>query len=79
MAHTRHMADSTLERWGKNVRAARRSACLSQEQVAEALVVPQSTVSRWEGGKLEPGHHHKVALAGVLGVAPIDLFPFEVT
>jgi transcriptional regulator with XRE-family HTH domain len=48
---------------GQNLRAARVERNLTQKQVGDALGVTNRDVSRWEGGKVEPGPVYRQMLA----------------
>lgn len=67
--------DETLRLWGVNLKNWRTARQLEQSDLAERIGVTQATVSRWEGGKLEPRRHHKVALATALDTDVVILFP----
>ena len=58
---------------GEKIRQARENAGLSQKQLAEALGLDQSAVSKWETGKSEPVIHNLRRLADILGCRPADL------
>lgn len=51
------------------IRRARRTADLSQRDLAERLGVSQSTVARWETGRLEPCLHLLLAVLRLAGLA----------
>jgi transcriptional regulator with XRE-family HTH domain len=40
---------------GELIRSARLRAQLSQDELAERLQMPRSSIARWEGGGVEPG------------------------
>jgi transcriptional regulator with XRE-family HTH domain len=52
---------------GAAIREARQAADLSQEDLANALGVRQSSVSQWERGTTAPATWHLLGLLGVLG------------
>ena len=60
------------------VRNARRRARLAQSELAHRLGVPQSTVARWETGRIEPSLANVVRavracdLELTFGIAPVD-------
>lgn len=47
---------------------------LSQQQVAEALGLNQTTICLWETGKTAPSNNNLIRLADILGCKPGDLF-----
>lgn len=59
---------------GDKIRALREARGLSQNDLAEALGINQSTVSNWERGKIEPTLFNVRRLANILGVEPGELF-----
>jgi transcriptional regulator with XRE-family HTH domain len=62
---------TTVPAWqtelGAAIRAARKAAGLSQEDLAAALGVRQSSVSQWEGGGTAPRTKHLLGLLRILG------------
>lgn len=81
-----------LRTWGQNIAQTRKlrnsdgeilrkgQPVMSQAALGKAVGnVTQSTVSRWEEGKVEPRLGHKLRIAEVLGAAPAALFPMPVT
>ena len=62
---------------GARVAAARKAAGMSQVQLAEALGIPQSTVSFYECGEGDLPSSLLVLLADVLGVGMHDLLGIE--
>lgn len=63
---------------------ARQAAKFTQSQLSTATGVPQSTISAWERGEIEPSPEHvflveaalgqkKGALSRLLGYAPVDV------
>lgn len=59
---------------GKTIQNARRTAGLTQEQLAAKVYVTRQAVSRWENEESEPGIDMRKLLASVLGVPVTDLF-----
>lgn len=53
---------------GENLQQLRKSAGLSQEEVAGRLFVSRQSVSKWENGQAEPGVENLKALAALYGV-----------
>lgn len=53
---------------GENLQKLRKSAGLSQEEVAGRLFVSRQSVSKWENGQAEPGVENLKALAVLYGV-----------
>lgn len=61
-------------RWsGELAREVRRTARLSQQQVADAIGVHRSAVSEWENGHVEPSMRYAAALADLFDT-PLDDF-----
>jgi DNA-binding transcriptional regulator YiaG len=82
--------DEALILWGRNIAAQRKlhtpagnlrqsgaDPTMSQADLAAALIPPvaQSTVARWEAGRIEPRRHYKVQLATILHCDVAMLFP----
>lgn len=62
--------------WGGNIAIGRRAAgYATQEALAEALDVRQSTVQRWEAGSMAPRDEMKIRIARLLGQDVRVLFP----
>lgn len=61
---------SSLKALGENMKAARKAAGLSQEDVAESLKTSNVTVSRWETGAFEPNEETIQALARLYKTTP---------
>lgn len=57
--------------------AARKAKLLTQEQVAEAIDVDQSTISRIENGDVEPSASIASRLIALLGISLSDLVDIE--
>lgn len=51
----------------------RKAMGLSQEQLAEAIGVTQTTVSHWERGFVKPRAKHIKMLSDVLGIPGLEL------
>lgn len=61
--------------FARNIRTARKSAGLTQHELAVALGRGDAmTVSRWERGEHRPSDEYLIALSDVLGVSVADLF-----
>lgn len=58
---------------GRNIRAARQAAGLSQQQLADMIFYTQSHISHVERGAVRPGAEMLRMLAQVLGVSAEDL------
>ncbi len=58
---------------GEVIRAARRATGLTQEAVAHALDVRQSSVSQWERGTTLPRTLHLIGLMRLCGSEPMAL------
>lgn len=61
------MAKLTKEEIGRIIKDSRIAAGLTQQQVAQALVRPQNTISAWEMGRAQPDANTLVDLFSVLG------------
>lgn len=60
---------------GRNIRAHRKAAGLTQHDLAVKLGRGDAmTVSRWERGEHKPGDEYLCALADLFGCAPGDFF-----
>ena len=53
----------------ENIQATRMGACLTQEQLAEAVGVSRQTVAKWESGETSPDLEHAARLAEALGTS----------
>lgn len=58
---------------GKNIRAARRNAGLTQSQLAEKINVPYQSIGQWERGTRNPKYETLEKIAAALNVHPGDL------
>lgn len=68
------------ERWGDNVRKARRAFLdtgLTQVQLAERCKITQQSLSQIEKGETIPRDGLKIKIAQALGVAVADLFDWD--
>lgn len=63
--------------FGDNLKQARRSCGLTQEEVAARFGVSVRTYSRWECGANDPSVDNIAALATLFGVTPNYLFGFS--
>ncbi len=61
------------DNFGNRLRALRKKAGLTQEQLAEAIGVHLNSVSLWENGEYTPKTQSIKALAKALGVSEADL------
>ncbi len=61
----------------ENLTQARKSRCLTQKEVAEALGVSDKTYSKWETGETEPGIDALCRLGEVYGLSPAAFFSEE--
>lgn len=69
---------SQARQWGRNIHHHRtKVAGLSQQQLAVAVGVHQTTVSKWEKGICTPSHRLIPALAKALCASPEILFPYQ--
>lgn len=64
------------KRWGNSIRLQRKVIRMSQVELAAALGVTQSTVSRWENGEIAPTVENQLAIARVLRSDARILFAF---
>ena len=83
--------DETLRTWGRNIQLRREALnadgaprdvkasepSMTQAQLGEMLEPPvhQTTIARWEAGRMEPRRHHKAELSRVLMTDVAMLFP----
>lgn len=65
--------ETAAERFGWNLRVARRRAGLRQQDLADRLGIYQSGISLWESGRLVPKITSIVRLAEALKIEPGDL------
>ena len=68
-------AQTALTDVGANIRAARRAADMTQEDLAARLGCTQTAVSYWEAGKRDPGIPDLLRIAVALGVTAASLLP----
>jgi transcriptional regulator with XRE-family HTH domain len=59
--------------FGQNLRAARRGAGISQDDLARESGVDRTAISTYERGRREPNLRTIVRLADALGIAPAEL------
>ncbi len=64
------------KKWGTAMRQQRKFLRMSQEELALALSVKQSTVSRWESGDAAPTLENQIAIARALHIDARVLFSF---
>lgn len=64
------------KKWGNAIRLQRKVIRMSQVELAGALGVTQSTVSRWENGEVAPTVENQLAIARVLRSDARILFAF---
>jgi transcriptional regulator with XRE-family HTH domain len=64
------------KKWGTAMQRQRKFLGMSQEELAAALGVKQSTVSRWESGDAAPTLENQLAIARVLRIDARVLFSF---
>lgn len=60
------MADDHRKRIGRRIRTARERKGWTQKQLAHALDVTESQISRWENGHAMPQPHTRDAIADAL-------------
>ncbi|MEU3599529.1 helix-turn-helix transcriptional regulator [Streptomyces sp. NPDC006798] len=58
---------------GKALRTLREAQRMSQREISEALLVEQSTVSRWENNECRPNVESLIKLAAMFHVSLEDL------
>lgn len=63
--------------WGRRIRTLRKAAGLSQRNLSVAMDIDQAMISRWERGLGAPRDDNRVRLAEILGVAPEELFSYD--
>jgi transcriptional regulator with XRE-family HTH domain len=56
------------------MRELREKAGMTQRDLAQRLGVFQTATSKWELGQTQPSHEDLLALCGIFGVTPSDLF-----
>lgn len=66
--------ETTAARRGDRIRARRTHLGLTQVQLAEAVGVEQTTVSKWEVGSSRPRHDDISRIAKALKIKPATLF-----
>ena len=62
---------------GERLRRYREGCALSQQQVADALLIDRTTYTKYETGSIEPNLGFIVKLASIFNVSPVDLLPME--
>jgi transcriptional regulator with XRE-family HTH domain len=72
--YNRCMGERTTT-WGRNIKAARRAAKLTQVGLADVVQVTQPTIARWEEGSVVIPDAMRFAVADALRVDPSLLFP----
>lgn len=69
----RIQAQRRAQAFGANLRAARRSTGISQDDLARGSSVDRTAISTYERGRREPNLRTIVRLARALGIPPADL------
>lgn len=72
-------AEDVKRRWGTAIKQQREFRKMTQQKLAEAVGVDQTTVSSWERGMKAPGLENQLAIARALGTDPRVLFSFPDT
>jgi transcriptional regulator with XRE-family HTH domain len=67
--------DDMLRAWGVNIKERREALGMTQFDLATAIGVSWSTMSRWESGGAEPTRQNKALIAGALKTEVQALFP----
>jgi transcriptional regulator with XRE-family HTH domain len=67
------LMDMDAKDFSARLRELREAAGIDQAELARRAKVEQSSISRWESGKREPGVSNLFALAEALGVDPAEL------
>lgn len=63
-----------MKSFGENLKYERKSAGLTQQQLADKMGIKQQQLSRWERDEIEPAVSSIVAIAKALDVSYDDLF-----
>ncbi len=63
-------------KWGLAIQRQRKFAGMSQEDLAAAVNVKQSTVSKWESGEIAPTPDRQLAIARALRIDARVLFAY---
>lgn len=63
-------------KWGMAIQRQRKFLQMTQEELAAAVSVKQSTVSKWEAGELAPTPDRQLAIARALHCDARVLFAF---
>ncbi len=61
-------------KWAANLRAARKTAGLTQMALATELGTTQQAIAKWESGKGTPRDETRWRIAAALGVSVYDIF-----
>jgi transcriptional regulator with XRE-family HTH domain len=67
--------DGLYEQFGRHLRKARKTAGLTQEQVAERVKLTRTSITNIERGRQHIVLHQLFLLASAVGVSPQDLLP----
>ena len=59
---------------GKNLKRARKDACLTQKEVATRMFMTQQQYSRFENGVFQLNYEQILALCKLFDITPNDLF-----
>ena len=68
--------DPVARIWGERIRERRERLQLSQIDLAAAVGVTQTAVSKWENGECAPSRRHQPKLALALRERPARLFEY---
>lgn len=69
--------DALYRDFGRQLRARRRQAHLTQEQLADRVGLSRTSITNIEKGTQHTALHVLYQLAGALGVTPADLLPVQ--
>ena len=64
----------TAKAVGRNLKRARKDAGLTQNEVAEKMLMTQQQYSRFENGVFELNYEQILSLCKLYGITPDDLF-----
>lgn len=67
--------DELRLQWGVAIREAREARGLTQAALGLSCGVNQSTVAKWEQGRIAPTEANKIRVAAVLGAEARTMFP----
>lgn len=75
-SHQEELEQSIAKKFGKKLQELRKEHNLTQKQMAELLIVAESTYANWEQGRREPSLMYLLAISRTFRISMDELFDF---